>query len=112
MNDMKQMIEQFHQTEDGYQKEKIKKDTLETMQDDIEKILKEKYPEYSEKHKDDLMCEGYMAVLESLETVSPDLEEKEIARQTKEKIECNMRNYVEAGFSDMTLRQKHQSIGV
>ena len=45
MNDMKQMIEQFHQTEDGYQKEKIKKDTLETMQDDIEKILKEKYPE-------------------------------------------------------------------
>lgn len=96
MNDMKQMIEQFHQTEDGYQKEKIKKDTLETMQDDIEKILKEKYPEYSEKHKDDLMCEGYMAVLESLETVSPDLEEKGIARQTKEKIECNMRNYVEA----------------
>lgn len=74
----------------------FRKDTLETMQDDIEKILKEKYPEYSEKHKDDLMCEGYMAVLESLETVSPDLEEKEIARQTKEKIECNMRNYVEA----------------
>ena len=61
---MTKQIEQFHQTENGYQKEKIKKDTLETMQDDIEKILKEKYPEYSEKHKDDLMCEGYMAVLE------------------------------------------------
>lgn len=42
------------------------------------------------------MCEGYMAVLESLETVSPDLEEKEIVRQTKEKIECNMQGYVEA----------------
>jgi hypothetical protein len=96
MNDMKKMIKQFHQTKDDYQKEKIKKNTLETMQGDIEKILKEKYPEYSEKHKDDLMCEGYMAVLESLETVSPDLEEKEIVRQTKEKIECNMRNYVEA----------------
>lgn len=77
-------------------KRKSKKNTLETMQGDIEKILKEKYPEYSEKHKDDLMCEGYMAVLESLETVSPDLEEKEIVRQTKEKIECNMQGYIEA----------------
>ena len=96
MNDMKKMIKQFHQTKDDYQKEKIKKNTLETMQGDIEQILKEKYPEYSEKHKDDLMCEGYMAVLESLETVSPDLEEKEIVRQTKEKIECNMQGYIEA----------------
>ena len=53
MNDMKKMIKQFHQTKDDYQKEKIKKNTLETMQGDIEKILKEKYPEYSEKHKYD-----------------------------------------------------------
>lgn len=96
MSNMKEMIEQFHQTEDGDQKEKIKKDTLEIMQDDIEKILKEKYPECSEERKDDLMCEGYMAVLESLETVSPDLEEKEIDRQTEEKIEKNMQGYIKS----------------
>ena len=39
---MKKMIKQFHQTKDDYQKEKIKKNTLETMQGDSEKILKEK----------------------------------------------------------------------
>ena len=84
MNDMKQMIEQFHQTEDGYQKEKIKKILWRPCRM-ILKNYKEKYPEYSEKHKDDLMCEGYMAVLESLETVSPDLEEKETCPSERKK---------------------------
>lgn len=86
---MKKMIKQFHQTKDDYQKEKIKKNTLETMQGDIEKNSKrEIFQNIVKSIKMILMCEiGYMAVLMNhWKSVSPDLERKRnCSPMTKEK---------------------------
>lgn len=95
MSNMKQIMKEFHQTDNVKEKEKIKEKSLKMMYENIESILNTEYSLCDASYKSDLIAEGYMAVLQTLETLSPNLDEEEIVHQMEEKIKENMRACIE-----------------
>lgn len=94
MSKLKQMVNDLKQEKNIKEQDKIKMDALEIMRSEIRSILKQNFSEYKE-HEKDLMNEGYIAVLQTLQNPC-DLSEEELEKEMDHRIHENMQMYVDA----------------
>lgn len=93
MSKLKQMVNDLHQETDVEAQDKIKVNAIDSMKSEIRSILEQSFSEYKE-HENDLMNEGYIAVLQTLQTPG-DPSEEELEKELDHRIHENMQKYVE-----------------
>lgn len=93
MSKLEQMVNDLKQEKNVKEQDKIKMDALEIMRSEIKLILEQNFSEYKEYEKD-LMNEGYIAVLQTLQNPC-DLSEEELEKEMDHRIHENMQMYVD-----------------